>query len=270
VNVGLIGLGLLGSAIAERVEQSGFGLIAYDIDSSRTRAATAAEAAAAQVILLSLPHSAAVAEVLEKIQMVLKPGQIVVDTSTGDPDEAVRFGQQLEAGGVAFIDAAIAGSSQQLRQREVNVLAGGEATAVDAAAPVLGSFAQRIFHIGPCGSGARMKLVSNLVLGLNRAVLAEGLAFAEAIGIDPALALEVFKAGSTYSRVMDIKGEKMLAREYTPEARLSQHLKDVRLMLKHAPWLPLTALHEQLLARAEQMGLGASDNSAIREVFHRK
>ena len=270
MTVGLIGLGLVGTAIAERVESAGYELIAYDIDASRSRTAAVEDAACAPVVFLSLPHSTAVGEVLDRVEPVLQRGQIVVDTSTGDPEEAIRFAARLASRGVAFIDAAIAGSSQQLRQADVNVLAGGEVQAVSAVCPILSTFAQRIFHIGPSGSGARMKLVSNLVLGLNRAVLAEGLAFAEASGIAPSLALEVFKAGSTYSRVMDIKGDKMLNAEYTPEARLSQHLKDVRLMLKQSPWLPLTALHEQLLSKAEELGLGALDNSAIREVFRRE
>jgi 3-hydroxyisobutyrate dehydrogenase-like beta-hydroxyacid dehydrogenase len=112
-----------------------------------------------------------------------------------------------------------------------------------------------------------MKLVVNLVLGLNRAVLAEGLAFARASAFDPALALEVLKSGVAYSRVMDAKGRKMIEGDFAPEARLSQHHKDVRLILEAAvrtgAMLPLTQLHDFLLGQIEDRGLGNLDNSAI-------
>ena len=116
-----------------------------------------------------------------------------------------------------------------------------------------------------------MKLVLNLVLGLNRAVLAEGLSFARSSGIDPALALEILKAGPAYSKAMDVKGQKMLSEDFTPEARLSQHLKDVRLILDQARqqgrMLPLSEVHRTLLEKAETAGYGAADNSAIVKAF---
>lgn len=112
-----------------------------------------------------------------------------------------------------------------------------------------------------------MKLVTNLVLGLNRAALAEGLAFAESLGLDPAMALAVLRESMAYSRIMDTKGPKMVARNFTPEARLSQHLKDVRLIREAAARvgrsLPLSTEHQRLLELAESLGLGDHDNSAI-------
>jgi 3-hydroxyisobutyrate dehydrogenase-like beta-hydroxyacid dehydrogenase len=116
-----------------------------------------------------------------------------------------------------------------------------------------------------------MKLVFNLVLGLHRAVLAEALSFAGSYGIDPAAALEVLKAGAAYSKVMDIKGGKMLSGDFTPEARLSQHLKDVRLIVAAAErcgaMVPLSEIHRELLERAEAAGFGAMDNSAVIKAF---
>ena len=112
-----------------------------------------------------------------------------------------------------------------------------------------------------------MKLVANLALGLNRAVLAETLSFAQSTGISPVQALEVLKAGAAYSRVMDDKGEKMLHHDFSVEAKLSQHLKDVRLILASAAAkgakTPLSTVHRQLLELLEKAGYGESDNSAI-------
>jgi 3-hydroxyisobutyrate dehydrogenase-like beta-hydroxyacid dehydrogenase len=109
------------------------------------------------------------------------------------------------------------------------------------------------------------------VLGLNRAALAEGLALGEAIGLDPDLTLRVMRRSPAYSRAMDVKGEKMIRSEFSPDARLSQHLKDVRLMLQlggHAG-LPmiLSAAHRAILEQAEAAGLGALDNSALIQVL---
>jgi 3-hydroxyisobutyrate dehydrogenase-like beta-hydroxyacid dehydrogenase len=110
-------------------------------------------------------------------------------------------------------------------------------------------------------------LVFNLVLGLNRAVLAEGLVFAEKSGIKLENALAVLRQGAAYSRVMDTKGSKMIEGRFEPQARLSQHLKDVRHILEEgastgAP-LPLSELHAKLLKEVEDAGYGAEDNSAI-------
>ena len=119
-----------------------------------------------------------------------------------------------------------------------------------------------------------MKLVLNLVLGLNRAVLAEGLAYAAACGLDPAAALDILRAGPAYSRAMDVKGPRMLQGDYTPEARLAQHHKDVGLILasgaEAGASLPLSRVHDELLRAAEQAGLGEADNSAVYEVFRRR
>ena len=116
-----------------------------------------------------------------------------------------------------------------------------------------------------------MKLISNLVLGLNRAALAEGLVFAKAIGVSAERALEVLMGTMAHSRIMDTKGRKMLDGNFSVQARLSQHLKDIRLILDAASEadqpLPLTEVHRRLLEAAQAAGFGEADNSAIIEAF---
>ena len=116
-----------------------------------------------------------------------------------------------------------------------------------------------------------MKLIFNLVLGLNRAVLAEALSFACAVGVPPQQTLEILKAGTAYSRVMDNKGEKMLNGDFVTQAKLSQHLKDVRLILSTGrrvkAKLPLCSLHRKLIQQLESNGHGSLDNSAIIKAF---
>jgi 3-hydroxyisobutyrate dehydrogenase-like beta-hydroxyacid dehydrogenase len=279
--LGLIGLGLVGNALAERFVAAGFTIHGYDIDPAARLAFAQrggiAHPAALDIavhcrrIVLSLPTSAIVRSVIAQLDRALQPGDTILDTTTGEPDAMAQLGHSLEQRGIHYLDAAIAGSSAQVRAGNVIVLLGGNAGAVNDSADLLRSFAKQSFHLGPHGSGARMKLVVNLVLGLHRAVLAEGLAFAKACRIDPASALGVLSASPAFSQVMETKGPKMLAHDFQTQARLSQHLKDVRLILaqaaKYGAKTPLSELHRTLLESLEEAGFGNEDNSAILRAF---
>jgi 3-hydroxyisobutyrate dehydrogenase-like beta-hydroxyacid dehydrogenase len=202
----------------------------------------------------------------------LSAGTLVIDATTGDPEATVALAARLAQQEIGYVDATIAGSSEQARQGDAVVLCGGTDDDYGRAEGVLGTWSERRFHVGPAGSGARMKLVVNLVLGLNRAVLAEGLSLAGACGIDPASALAVLKSTPAYSIVMDTKGAKMVAGEYEPpQARLAQHAKDVRLIRELARrqggMTPLSDVHEELLRRAIERGYGERDNSAVMEAY---
>lgn len=276
----MIGLGLMGTALTERLLEHGYRVAVWN--RTRTKAdplhARGAEwsdnpVAACERVIVSLYTTEVVVEVLEAMQGGLRAGQIILDTTTGEPGQTAALGERLAARGVYYLDAPISGSSEQTRRGEATVMVGGDRGAFDACAdlwPVLG---QKVFHVGPCGSAAKMKLISNLVLGLNRAALAEGLAFAEAIGVSPAAALEVMTGSMAYSRAMDVKGRKMIERDFSVQARLSQHLKDVRLILQAAEAaglkLPFSETHRQLMEWAEAAGLGDQDNSAIIEVLRK-
>lgn len=280
-SVGLIGLGLLGSALAERFLLGGYRVVGYDVNAKQLDALRAlggtpvdnsrSVAESASTVVLSLPTSEIACQVIHEIRPVLSRGAMVVDTTTGDPKEMAAFGATLLEIGVDYLDATVGGGSQNVRQGDVVVMVGGAEPAYRASKPLFDSFARESFHVGPCGSGATMKLVVNLVLGLNRAALGEGLAFARTLGLDLVETLKVLRAGPAWSRAMDVKGEKMLSGNFEPQARLSQHLKDVRLMLaagkETGAKLPLSELHRQLLEAVESLGFGDLDNSAIIKAF---
>ncbi len=266
-SIGLIGVGLLGSAIAARLSAAGYTVLGYDLVPERRLGAGSAQDVAREcrTIILCLPTSDVVAEVVAAIQ--LAKGTTIIDATTGEPDTMAAMGARLAKDGIDYLDATVLGSSRVVRSGAATVMAGGLREVFDAAAPIFKTFASRAFYLGSFGAGARMKLVANLALGLHRAVLAETLAFAHASGVSPTDALEVLKAGAAYSRVMDDKGEKMLHHDFTVEAKLSQHLKDVRLIVAAASArnarTPLSQVHRQLLERLEAAGYGELDNSAI-------
>jgi 3-hydroxyisobutyrate dehydrogenase-like beta-hydroxyacid dehydrogenase len=267
--------------MAERLVKKDWRVVGYDLQPTAREAAkkagvevarSSAEAAqATERVMLSLPTSGVAASVIDELLPVLKTGQVVIDTTTGVPDEMIALGQRLAAAGIGYVDATIAGSSAQARTGQVLVLVGGETETVAKVHDVLASLAGEVVHVGPCGAGAKAKLVHNLVLGLNRAVLAEGLSLARSLGLDVAQMLAALRASPAASRVMETKGERMLRGRFEPDARLSQHHKDVQLILAAAQAsgarVPLSTLHDRLLAEAEAAGFGELDNSAIIRVF---
>ena len=279
--IGLVGLGLVGAALAERFLAAGFSVVGFDLDPERCRllAGLGGQAATSvgdvarrcQRMVLSLPESAAVEAVIEELGPEPRDDLQIIDTTTRDPRTTAALGARLQRQGIYYLDAPISGSSEQVRCQQAVLLVGGERTLSESCADLFGSFAREWFYLGPWGSGATMKLVVNLVLGLNRAALAEGLALARACGLDLALTLRVLQAGAAYSRVMDSKGRKMIERDFRPQARLSQHLKDVHLILSLGQDVgattPLSTVHRELLERAVIAGWGADDNAAIIRAF---
>jgi len=279
--IGLIGLGLMGSALAERLLSAGHSVLGWDIaPAARTRLVRLKGTAAGSAeevfthckhILLSLPDSKVTRAVLRASTLKLHYGHIIADTTTGDPADAVKLSHQLAPTGAVYLDATISGNSDQVRRGEVLVMVGGLKPAFHRCQRLFATFATRTIHTGITGSAAQMKLVTNLVLGLNRAALAEGLVFARALKLDGKQTLEILRASMAYSRIMDVKGDKMLGGDFKPQARLSQHLKDVRLMLASAAKantnLPLSQAHRKILSAAETAGLGQFDNSVLIQVI---
>jgi len=281
--VSILGTGLLGGAIVERLQAHNWSIRAYDPDSAARERLnhfpirwTRSEAEAldgARFAVFCFPHSDVAVRLGPCLFESMAADGIVIDCTTGEPAEMSALAALAKSLGRCYLDATIGGSSQQTRDGQVLLMVGGELTDLVRARSLLDSLSERVVHVGPSSSGARMKLVLNLALGLHRAVLAESLQLAEALGLDPTLALSILREGPAYSRIMDTKGERMLNRDYNPVARLSQHRKDVSLMLGLARQLgiqlPLTETHDSLLAKAEAAGFGDADNSAIIEAYRK-
>jgi 3-hydroxyisobutyrate dehydrogenase-like beta-hydroxyacid dehydrogenase len=277
--IGLIGLGLVGQAIAGRLASAGFELVGFDREASaceawaspgrRIAASPAALGAQCQRAVLAVFDTTSVLAVVEGEQGLLAgvPPSALIDCSTGDPDALQALAGRLAARGVDFIEAPLSGSSQQIASGTATMLLGASGEAIVRHRDLLDAIAPKRVHVGGAGMGARAKLATNLVLGLNRAALAEGLVFAERLGIEPARFLELVLATPARSDAAMTKGAMMVGGDFKPQSRIRQHLKDVELMLQQAAIvgqrLPLSAVHAELLRAAVAAGDGELDNAAI-------
>ncbi|MDA1192947.1 MAG: NAD(P)-dependent oxidoreductase, partial [Candidatus Poribacteria bacterium] len=224
----------------------------------------------ARRIFLSLMTTEIACRVIEGENGILESSQRpthILDTTTGDPTQVILLADRLSSRGIAYLDATVSGSSAQLRRREATFMVGGDVTSYGECVDLLTALSDNVFRVGEAGSGAKAKLASNLVIGLNRAALAEGLVFAEQLGLDLASFLELLKATPAYSAVMDSKGDKMLSGDFTPESRVAQHRKDIALIesLLHerGASLSLTTAYAAILDDLISSGGADQDNAAI-------
>lgn len=278
--VGLVGLGLVGQALAQRLLAAGFAVHGYDLRPEARSAlealgghpqpSTRAVGAACGCVLLAVFDSQDVLSVLESEDGLLAAGhavRTVIDCSTGTPEALQALAARLAARGIEFIEGPLSGSSQQIAAGAATQLLGGDAEAIARCAPLLTALAGERVHVGGAGMAARAKLATNLVLGLNRAALAEGMAFAESQGIAPAAFLALVLATPARSAAAEAKGPLMASGRFEPQSRIRQHLKDVDLMLQagraSGQPLPLSEAHARLMRAAIEAGDGDLDNAAI-------
>ncbi|MGA7386955.1 MAG: NAD(P)-dependent oxidoreductase [Pseudolabrys sp.] len=286
--VAIIGLGLMGEVYAQRLIDRKIPVTGFDIDPARrTRLAeiggnptsSIAELAnSARCIIVAVFNTEQVEDVLENHMLpALGNGsnKIVLCMSTCDPDRVAALADRLIPCGIRYLDVPVSGTSDQVRRGAGVALIGGDLAIAEEMKDVLDALFVRRFHVGKIGDGGRAKLAVNLILGLNRLALAEGLVFAERIGLDPATFLDVARGSASYSRVMETKGPKMVHGDFSPEGRVKQTLKDVRLMLDQAASvgqkLSMLEVHADMLEACVRAGESDLDNSAvIREVRRRR
>lgn len=274
---GIIGVGLLGGALAHRLAKQGWEVIGHDLSPTDTESLTMYDRATelvtqCETVVLSLPTSDVVSSVIDSLGSTITNQHYFVDTTTGNPEEMEAVSKSLNARGANYLEANVAGSSELAKTGEAPLFLGGEKKIIHCCKDLLNALAPKQFHVGPVGAASRFKLVHNLILGLNRAGLAEGLALAEALGFNASEALTILRETPANSIAMEAKGNKMAKGKYTPpQAKLAQHLKDVRIIRhladKAGAHTPLTNAHQSLLEEAESLGFGESDNAAIIEAF---
>ncbi len=278
--IGIIGVGLLGSAVASRLLQRGFEVTGYDtrreqVEALRPRglrrAASIAEAAAeADAIFTLLPS-------LESVDTVMRgPGGLVetapreailIQMSTISPTLTRQLDEAAAAKGLGFLDAPVSGTSAMVARGDCTILVGGDRTRVQQCRPVFDAIARRTVHVGAVGMASLAKLVTNLLVALHTAALAEALVLGAKGGLDPAKTLEALEGTAASSRMMEVRGPLMVAGEFPPQMRLDLFLKDLRLILEEGQRLsvslPLTSTAQQLYTAAGAAGAGLQDLAAV-------
>ena len=287
LQVGIIGVGLLGQAFVHRLRGAGFGVVGFDVDPAktaklvdlggRTALSVADLARRCDPLVLAVFSTDQVETVVESELLPALgegSGKIVLCASTCDPERIAALGRRVATRGLRLLETPVSGASGQVSRGEGVGLIGGDPHVVAPVEPVLRAMFPTYFHIGEIGDGGRAKLAVNLILGLNRLAVAEGLVFAERLGLDPEAFLKVARSSAAYSQVMDIKGAKMIRGEFAAEGRISQHLKDVHLMLEQAErvkqQLPLLEIHADVLEACVRHGEADLDNSAVIKEIRRR
>ncbi|MFC3760300.1 NAD(P)-dependent oxidoreductase [Tenggerimyces flavus] len=283
--VAMIGTGRMGAAMVGRLRGAGHPVVVWNRTPARAKgldadvAATAAEAAAAaDVVLVSLADDAAVLAMYEGpdgLVAGLRPGTIVVDTSTVAPATVRKAAALVAERGAVLLDAPVSGSVPVVQQGAITFLVGGPADALDKVRPILSAFATRIFHLGDVGSGATMKLsVNSVVYGLNQSV-AEALVLAEKAGVERAVAYEVFANSAISAPFVHYKRESFERPAETPAAFMLQLVvKDLDLIGALADEvgarMDQRATNRKLAAEALADGLGERDLSVVAEFLRRQ
>jgi 3-hydroxyisobutyrate dehydrogenase-like beta-hydroxyacid dehydrogenase len=285
--VGVIGIGLLGQAFVHRLRNAGFDVVGFDVDAGKNaRLVELGGQVASSIADLARRCDPLVLAVFstDQVEAVVEnellpalgegSGKIVLCASTCDPERIAALGRRAATRGLRLLETPVSGASGQVSRGEGVGLIGGDAHVIAEVEPVLRAMFPTYFHIGKIGDGGRAKLAVNLILGLNRLAVAEGLVFAERLGLDPEAFLKVARASAAYSQVMDVKGAKMIRGEFAAEGRITQHLKDVHLMLEQAErikqQLPMLEVHADVLEACVRQGEADLDNSAVIKEIRRR
>ncbi len=284
MNVAFVGLGAMGSAMAEGLVKKQFRVTGFDMRSEAVAklvaagghgAASAAEAARGADALVLMVVNAEQAEAVlfdAKALDALKPDATVIVMATCAPARVVAMAAKVEATGRKFVDAPVSGGVVGATAGTLTIMASAATPVFAEVKPLLSAMGSNLYYLGTApGQGAAMKTVNQLLAGIHIAAAAEGLALAERAGIDPALALEILSGAAASSWMLKNCGPRMVADDGQVTSAVDIFVKDLGLVLdagKAAKMgLPLSAAAHQLFIAASGMGLGARDDSQVIETY---
>jgi 3-hydroxyisobutyrate dehydrogenase-like beta-hydroxyacid dehydrogenase len=270
--VSIVGLGRMGRPVARALLGSGFDVRGWNrsplpvAESGPIPLWESLDAAAgAETIVLVLTDSDAVDEVLSHIAPLLAEGQLVVDLGSSDPERSRAHAARLAAAGVGWVDAPVSGGPEGVQERRLAIMAGGTAGDVERARPLLEALGS-VVRVGEPGAGHAVKIVNQVIVGLALEAVAEAVALAERAGLDPAVVREALRGGSADSRILQIQGARMSARDFAPRGSVRTMQKDGRLGLAFAESLGLELPHlRSLVAVWDQLAASghADDDCSV-------
>ena len=280
--VGVVGLGIMGSAFAANLAASGFEVVGFDVDPARSArlegtgveiVRSAADAGRrAEVLITSLPSVAALEDVVADLETVDGHGRVLAEAGTLPVAAKQAAAARLGARGFAVLDTPVSGTGAQARTRDLVVYAAGDAEVVDRCRPVFAGFARSCRYVGGFGAGMTVKLVANLLVAVHNVAAAEALLLGRRAGLDPNLLLDVLVDGAGMSRMLQVRGPIMIAGAYDPPtASVDMFIKDLGLIGAlaaelHCP-LPVLAASAQLYTAAAAQGRGPQDAASVMAVL---
>lgn len=280
--VGLIGLGIMGSAYAGNLLKHGFAVCGYDVSPpARDRLAaaggraleTAAEvAAASDCLLLALPSPAALATVAREIAPSLREGAIVCEMGTFALEDKQAARAELEASRALLLDCPVSGTGSQAATGDLVIFASGDERACAHMAPVFAAISRKVVYSGAFGAGMKLKCVANLLVSVHNLATAEAMLLAQRSGLDLDMTLDAIREGAGNSRVWELRGPLMAASRYEPASmKLEVHLKDLAIIKAFADSVgaptPLLDASTPFYHSAVAEGRGREDTAALYETL---
>jgi 2-hydroxy-3-oxopropionate reductase len=284
ITIGFIGLGTMGTPMARRVVQAGHPVTVWSRRSASMAPLVNAGAAAGDspagvaakcdVVVTMVTDTAAVDDVAfgeRGIAAGARAGSIVIDHSTIDPQGAKRIAGALLARGIDMLDAPVSGGSIAAEAGSLVTMVGGSKAALDRVTPVLSCYVKNIVHIGPSGAGQIAKACNQICTIVNQLGAAEALLLAERAGVDPGIVKEALMAGFAASRMLDLQGPKMIARDFEGKVESRLHHKDIHIALDMARALgidlPASGAAAGVLDTLQQRGGARQDSAAVFSVL---
>lgn len=271
--IGLFGLGLIGTALTKRALAAERSVMGYDPAPSQMDAfaelggtpSQPVDVWTADIVFAAVFDTDQLASLLANAPQ--NANAVLISTSTCDPERMPDLARLAKGKGIVLIEAPLSGTSKDLADGNAVFLLGGDSDMISELDWLWRILGRAHYHVGQVGNGNRAKLAVNLVLGLNRAALAEGLVFAESLGLKPHGFLPLLKDTAAYSATMDSKGGKMVERDFAPLGRIAQSAKDFELITASAKAsrqaLPFASTYQDMMALCIETGGGDLDNSAI-------
>ncbi len=276
--VGIIGLGIMGGAIARNLAKAGHAVIGYDVDASRAgalgvrpEASVAALAAEAKIILLCLPDVAALEHT---VTALTASGAIIAELSTLPLDAKTAAHDRLAAKGITLLDCPLSGTGAQAVTGDLSVFASGDEAAWKTCASLFKDFSRTAHYLGAFGNGTKMKFVANLLVAIHNVAAAEAVLLGLKAGLDPASLVAVAGSGAGASRMLEMRGPMMVKDQFTPATmKLDVWRKDMTLIADFAARLgvqtPVFDATAPLYEKAIGLGMGESDTAAVFDVLKR-
>lgn len=280
MKIGFIGLGLMGKPMARNLHRAGAEMIIYNrtqavaeelaLEGMSSATSPLEVADRTDVVILMLADTPAVEAVLLGEFGVIEgvtENTLVIDMGTTLATEAQRFASEVAAKGGQMVDAPVSGGEIGAKGGTLTIMAGGEESALERARAVLDVLGSKTTHVGPSGAGQVAKAANQVIVGLNIGAVAEALALAKHMGVDPAKVREALQGGFADSRILEVHGQRMIDGTFEPGGKCTTQRKDMDQALTLGAGvgleLPATALSRDLYDRAIEKGCGDLDHSGL-------